>query len=180
MLQVFKKILSFLMRLFCYIYNYVILKNNHVSFGQGLVINGFIYINNKGTIDIGQNVKINSGAQFNPIGGQTRTRLIVYPGATLSIGNDVGISNSSIVSQTEILIDDGAMIGASCNIFDTDFHSLDDQVRGTKDDKGKTKPIYIGKKTFIGAHSIILKGVSTLDKSIIGAGSVIRQKATDD
>ena len=36
-----------------------------------------------------------------------------------------------------------------------------------------TKPVYIGKKVWIGVGAIILKGVTIGDGAIIGAGSVV-------
>lgn len=169
-----KKSFNALLRFFFKVYNKRVLASNYVKFGDGLIVNGIIYINNQGTLEIGEGVKINSGARFNPIGGQIQTRLIVYPGAKLRIGNNVGISNSTIVAQTAIEIDEGTLIGGSCNIWDTDFHSLDQNIRGTTNDAAKSKPIFIGKKVFLGAHSIVLKGVTIEDYSIVGAGSIVR------
>jgi len=156
-------------------YNRWLLARNGVIVHGQLTINGKLYIHNQGRLEIGQMVKINSGSRYSPIGGQTQTRLIVLPGAVLRIGDNVGISNSTIVAQTSVQIEDGAMIGGSCNIWDTDFHSIDHNLRGTQDDKAKTRPIFIGKKAFIGAHSIVLKGVSVGEFSIIGAGSIVRR-----
>ncbi|MFA5139951.1 MAG: acyltransferase [Elusimicrobiota bacterium] len=157
------------------VYNQWLLSRNGVVVGGRITVNGRLYIHNRGKLMIGKGVKINSGARYSPIGGQTQTRLIVLPGATLCIGNHVGISNSTIVAQTSVEIGDGAMIGGSCNIWDTDFHSLDSDVRGTPDDHAKTSPVHVGERAFIGAHSIILKGVSIGKASIVGAGSIVRR-----
>ena len=43
----------------------------------------------------------------------------------------------------------------------------------------KTAPIKIKKGAFIGASSIILKGVTIGERSIIGAGSVVTQDIPD-
>lgn len=152
--------------------NRLILIGHGVKFGRNVIINGSIYIRNHGRIEIGDNVVINSGHRFNPVGGQTFTRIIVRPGAELRIGNDAGISNSTIVVQSRVDISPGVMIGGSCNIWDTDFHSMDAGVRGGPKDCGKTYPIYIGDKAFVGAHSILLKGTWIGSRAIVGAGSV--------
>lgn len=160
--------------------NDLVLRNNHVIVGKNLVINGRIRVSNSGSLVIGNNVTINSGAWYSPIGGHTKTVFIVYAGGSLKIGNSVGISNSTIVVQESITIGDGTLIGGSCNIWDTDFHSLDAKVRGTVDDRGATRPVRIGEHTFISAHSILLKGSTIGDRAIVGAGSVASFKLGSD
>lgn len=73
-----------------------------------------------------------------------------------------------------IQIGDDTLIGGGVKIYDTDFHSTDWRVRNTPEDKQNTSsaPVVIGKHCFIGAGSIILKGVYIGDNSIVAAGSV--------
>lgn len=162
-----------LMKPFNKLYNHIRIIKNHVKVGNNFIINGRIYVVGK-HITIGNNVKINSGYKFNPIGGQERTMLVIKDNGKIKIGNNVGISNSTIVSHDEIIIEDNVMIGGSCKIYDTDFHSIQFNKRIDKCDNDiKTSPIIIKKNCFIGAHSIILKGVTIGEGSVIGAGSVI-------
>ena len=95
--------------------------------------------------------------------------------ATLSIGDDVGMSNTCIHCHKSITIEKGTKIGAGCLIVDTDFHSLhwEDRADHTDIEKRQCKPVYIGAYAFIGTNSIILKGVNIGEKAIIGAGSVV-------
>ena len=131
-----------------------------------------IRIKNEGVIDIGKNFIGNSGKRYNPIGGDINLSLIVHKNATLSIGNDVGISNSTIVCANRIDIHDNVFIGGSCKIWDTDFHSLDPIAR-KEGREIRTSPIKISKNVFIGGSSIILKGVAIGENSVIAAGSVL-------
>lgn len=94
------------------------------------------------------------------------------PGSQIIIGSNVGISGSTINATVRIAIGDGTIIGSGCIISDTDSHSLDYRYRDVKE-KINTKPVNIGKNVFIGARSIILKGVSIGDGAVIGAGSVV-------
>lgn len=128
----------------------------------------------KGAITIGKKVQFRSGKGYNIIGGDTRLILRAYRNGSITIGNNVGISNSAIVSMNHIEIEDNVFIGGSCKIWDTDFHSLNVVNRLMPYDTDiKSAPICIKRGAFIGAQSIILKGVTIGENSIIGAGSVV-------
>ena len=123
---------------------------------------------------MGEDVCINSGWVYNPIGGQERTVLMTVAEGEMIIGNKVGISNSTLIAREYVEIQDNVKIGGSCKIYDNDFHSLDYSNRQKKIDINiKSAPVVIKKGAFIGAHSIILKGVTIGEQSIIGAGSVV-------
>lgn len=72
-------------------------------------------------------------------------------------------------------------LGGTC-VYDTDFHSLDPLIRASSDDTKHRveKPVLIKSNAFIGAHSIILKGVTIGENSIIGAGSVVTKSVPDN
>ena len=146
---------------------------NKVNYKEIPIVNGYIFLRCNGIFNIGQNLKLNSNLRSNPIGGDEKCKFIIAENAILSIGNNVGISNSTIYCCKSIIIEDNVFIGGSTKIYDTDFHSLNFEKRISKDDDIKHKPIMICKNVFIGAHSIILKGVKIGEASIIGAGSVV-------
>lgn len=150
------------------------LKRIGCNIPTSLVINGIIKVYGKGTISIGDNVRINSGEKYNPIGGMDHTLFSVRNGGKICIGKNVGISNSAIVARSEIIIEDDVRIGGNCKIYDNDFHSTDFNNRINKNDPDiKTSPVKICKGAFIGAHTIVLKGVTIGPYSVVGAGSVI-------
>lgn len=147
-----------------------------VNFVPGMYINGKIFVQNNGSIKIGKGFQANSGVEFNPIGGDTILRLISFTKeAQIIIGENVGISNSTILAWEKIEIGNNVMIGGGVKIWDTNFHSLDPIIRtnGVVDNDVKTAPIKIDDYAFIGAGSIILKGVHIGRNSIIAAGSVV-------
>jgi len=162
--------------------NKYILRKNKVYFHDDFQIFGMLYIKNNGLIKIGNKFSANSGKNQNPIGGDTILRLITYrPEAILKIGNNVGISNSTIVCWSRIEIEDNVLIGGSVKIWDTNFHSLDASIRTCENDNDrKTCPIKICKNAFIGGSSIILKGVTIGENSIIAAGSVVNKSIPDN
>lgn len=170
-----KKIVLKILDNFIKIYNSYNMKRNAVNI-RNFIIRGKIYIRNYGSISIGKNFEANSGNRYNPIGGDTILRIIVEKNASLIIGNNVGISNSTIRVKEHIQIGNNVLIGGSCKIWDTDFHSLDAYERTHNDNKVLNKPIKINDNVFIGANSIILKGVEIGENSIIGAGSVVSKK----
>jgi acetyltransferase-like isoleucine patch superfamily enzyme len=157
-----------------FLVNMVFLKVSKVTHEGNLKIQGRIFIRNKGKINIGKNVKINSGIRYNPIGCEVNTRLVTYKSGEIIIGNDVGISNSIFISRLKIQIEDNVLIGNGCKIWDNDFHSLEVDKRHSVDKLLiKSSKILIKKNAFIGGCSIVLKGVTIGENSVIGAGSVV-------
>ena len=142
--------------------------------GRNLTINGTVYRRGRGMLTIGDRVTINSSKRSNLLGGKDYTTLCVQGGAELTIGNDVGISNATLICCQQITIGDHAMLGGDCKLYDSDFHALDPNLRGNGElDVAKTAPIIIDENAFIGAHCIILKGVHIGKCSVVGAGSVV-------
>lgn len=156
----------------------IILKGNQVEYGEGLKSRGIPKINvwRNGKMSIGKNFSMNNGNRYNRIGRQQPCIFEVRSGAELVIGNNTGISATSIVCSRKITIGDNVKIGGNTVIYDTDFHSMETATRADKlKDLQHTKsaPVIIGNDVFIGAHSTILKGVCIGDGAIIGAGSVV-------
>jgi acetyltransferase-like isoleucine patch superfamily enzyme len=164
----------------------LLIKNVQIANVFKIKISGHIKIINKGNIIIGSSVIINSGKSYNCIGGDIRTIFNVQKKGTLTIGSNVGISNSTLVCQNSIIIEDDVLIGGGCKIYDTDFHSLDYFqrskwfVENKIDEQSKQSPIKIKKGAWIGGHCIILKGVVIGEKAIIGAGSVVTKSVPNN
>jgi len=101
---------------------------------------------------------------------------VVRKNAQLIIGSNVGMSGTTIVCHKGITIGSNVKIGGNVCIYDTDFHSLDSNMRRNyQNDNEKTiqEDITIADDVFVGAHTSILKGVSVGENSIIGACSVV-------
>ena len=129
-----------------------------------------------GSCTFGNNLIMNNGINSNPIGCYERCTFFVDRGAKLIIGDNLGISQAAIACHIKVTIGNNVTIGGGVCIYDTDFHSLDYRLRinPEMDNIHKIKiPVIIHDNVFIGAHSIILKGVVIGENSIIGAGSVV-------
>lgn len=135
-----------------------------------------INVNMNGKFKIGKGLVLHNGKYFNMIGRPQPCYFIIGENAELEINNHVGISSTGIVCWNKICIGSNVKIGGGVVIYDTDFHSLLSEERNSIPEVTsniKTRPIVIQDNVFIGAHSIILKGVTIGMNSIIGAGSVV-------
>lgn len=157
--------------------NRVIFLLNGVKVGKNVRIRGTIDIRlpDKGEIIIGDNVLINSAAWANPIGWTDKTRFELFENGSIYIGNNVGISNVSIASSSKVVIGNHVLLGAGVKIYGTDFHPVDPDERLSYEQSKYTKSseIVIEDNVFVGAGTIILKGVHIGRGSTIGAGSVV-------
>lgn len=159
------------------IYVWYTLITNNISCPD-LVSNGrpFIRKHSKGVLTIGQSLRLNNGKRFNVIGFTQPCVLLVAEDATLKIGDNVGLSQASIICHYKIEIGDNVKIGGGGKIYDTDFHSLspEDRLDPQRDMQNKKKAaVKIGNNVLIGAGAIVLKGVEIGDNSVVGAGSVV-------
>ena len=128
-----------------------------------------------GTLQIGSDFKCNNKVKSNSIGLiQPCVFNISTPGSRIIIGDNVGISGSTICATESVSIGDNVLIGSGCLISDSDAHPLDWRDRKeNRNDNTLHSPVHIGNDVFIGARCIILKGVTIGDRAIIGAGSVV-------
>lgn len=164
------------------IWNYLVLKRKQVKIGNNLRIQGRLFCHgDKNRIIVGDNVTINSSSIINPTSGANHSHLRAdYPGM-ISIGNNVGLSHVNITSFSSVVIEDNVLIGSGVKIWDTDFHPLSYEKRiENNGNTGVSNPILIKEGAFIGACSIILKGVTIGKHSIVGAGSVVTKDIPDN
>lgn len=143
----------------------------------------YISVARGGKCSIDTNFEMHNGLTGNPIGRPQRCVFFVDKGANLTIGKNVGISSTALVSHISITIGDNVKIGGGVCIYDTDFHALDALKRNDKENDRKLKhnmPVIIGDNVFIGAHSTILKGVTIGTNSIIGACSVVTKSIPEN
>ena len=130
----------------------------------------------RGEIVAGRGFKCINRFETNLIGLIQPCLFTVFPDAAIRIGDNVGISGSTLRCSTAITIGDNTTIGSGCLIIDTDGHPLQATQRRQATDFYRntvSKPIVIGNDVFIGARSIVLKGVTIGDGAIVGAGSVV-------
>ena len=161
------------------LWNMFMLRRKQVAYGRNLQIIGRVHIHGgKGNIRIGDDCTIVSNEDRNPAAGGHNTHLVAGPAGKLTIGDHVGMSYVYIVAHQEVTIGDDVLIGADTKIWDTDFHPVaygDRKARKAPN----TRPVLIREGAFIGACTLILKGVTIGKHSVIGAGSVVTHDIPD-
>lgn len=115
-----------------------------------------------GKLSVGNRVKMNFGVKISISGG-----------AELSIKDGVFLNHDcAVYCQDHIEIGAGTEFGPGVLVYD---HDHDFRCKGgLKAGKFKTSPVVIGKNVWIGANSIILRGTTIGDNSVIGAGTIVK------
>ncbi len=156
---------------------HILFRLSGVRFGRGLRLKGIPVAARvkDSSITIGEEVTIKSAFLSNLVGLYQRSVLVARaPGASIVIGDHVGISGATIYARTRIEIGACTQIGGNVKILDNDFHPLEPEARRQDiKEEIKARPILIGKDCFIGTNAIILKGTVLGDGCIVGAGAVV-------
>ena len=162
--------------------NRVLLKKKGAVLGRNVQIPGKLNLVTSGNnvIGIGDNFYFSSGDAVNPISSNLQGAIYLENGASLKIGNNVGMSSTRMWVYDSVTIGNNVKIGACVLITDTDAHPLDYLARRSSNEGTKSAPIVIEDDVWVGAHSIILKGVTIGARSIIGAGSVVTKNIPAD
>lgn len=184
MIRFISKILNFPTALRIKFYpsiNRMILRTYGAVLGKNIQIPDKVHWLIRGSkVRVGDNLYFSSGDAVNPIGSNLQGAIYVESRASLTIGNDVGMSSTRMWIHESVTIGDNVKIGACVLITDTDAHPLDYLARRTSNEGTKSAPIEIEDDVWVGAHSIILKGVTIGARSIIGAGSVVTKSIPAD
>lgn len=164
-----------------WLYNWLTVKYRKVDFISFPRIKGRIKLYGEGHFKFGRDVKFNCSLESNFIGLFKTCTVAVLKGASLEIGDYSGFSGVSIYCADEIRIGQHVNCGGNVCIWDTDFHPLDfAQRRNHNVAEINTAPIIIEDDVFVGANSIVLKGVRIGARSIIGAGSLVSKNIPPD
>ena len=139
-----------------------------IEYGKDIRIIGKVIINRMpdSKIRIGDHCIFNSSSNFNFRGINHPCILQTgSPTAKILIGDHVGMSGVSIVSNYSVTIGNHVLIGANCQIGDRDDHS--------NRYASQSKPIEIKDHVWLGMNVTMLKGVTIGENSIIGANSLV-------
>ena len=163
------------------------LKFRKIKYGKNFKLKGLPFIYNKkgSSIIIGDNCTIKSSFLSNLVGLYQRTIIVTRaPGARIFIGDNVGMSGTTVYARKSVEIGNNVCIGGNVKILDNDFHPTDPDKRnellkedapldGEKVTWIGTDPIKIGDNCFIGCNALILKGTVLKENCVVGAGAVV-------
>lgn len=158
---------------------------------SGVVIGENVILHGRPTVSLEPGSRITVGERTVLTSRSAKTALGVShpcilrtltPTASISIGQDSGLSGTTICAATEVRIGCRVLIGADVMIFDTDFHPVDALHRryASLPQPRQEDSVVIEDDVFVGARSLILKGVKIGRRSVVAAGSVVTRSVPDD
>jgi len=143
--------------------------------GSGLLIDRLPAIGGRGTIILGDNVRLAGVISFGFL-----NRWIEAP--ELVIGDQTFIGHGCAISVgSSVRIGKHCLLAGCVSVSDYDGHPTDAALRRTSPaPRESIKPVVIGDDVWIGAGSRILKGVSIGDRSIVAAGAIVTKPVPPD
>jgi len=120
-----------------------------------------IYLMGQSKLKIGKWLRLHGGC-----------RIRLANKGEMIIGDNVKVNyNCMFVSMKRIVIEDGVEFGPNVLVYD---HDHDFRASGgLKDERYKFGEVVIGKNSWIGANSIILRGVKIGENCVVAAGSIV-------
>jgi acetyltransferase-like isoleucine patch superfamily enzyme len=154
-----------------------------IELGSGCKIK-VLYISASGNVTIGARVNVREKAQ---IGGQGSfvigDRCVVEPSGldihtvgptvTVRIGMECGINGLDVYATDDVTIGDRCMVGV-CSMVTTDFHSTRTD-RWSRDVPAKRGSITVGTNVWLANRTVVTKGVSIGDNSVVSIGTIVRE-----
>lgn len=137
--------------------------NASVSIGERVFIPRRIEVfgADNGRIELGREVTIDTGA-----------RLHVANDAVMRIGDRVGVGPYNFFNAfDDLTVGEDTMFGPLININCAD-HGVE-RGKPMREQKGTYAPVTIGRDCWLGAMTIVLKGVTIGDGAVIGGGAVV-------
>src|SRR6185437_9781424 len=131
------------------------------SVGHYTQLQGRVRIFNRGSIIIGNHVRIHSTV--------VPVEFAAMPGAVLEIGDNTFVNYGvSISSHQLVRIGRDCLLGTYVNIMDNTWHDILDRER-----LPPSRPVVVEDNVWLGNRVIVLPGVTIGHGAVIGAGAVV-------
>lgn len=157
------------------------LRRAGVVLGRDVSVIGrpFVRLAERESIRLGDRVVLNSRPDANTLEARGPVMLrTVLPGSRILVGPDTGMTSTTISAAGTIRIGARVLIGGGVVITDSDHHPVHPPANTPRRFASFPPPeevhaVVIEDDVFIGAHSIVLKGVRIGAGAVVGAGSVV-------
>jgi len=149
------------------------LLGRRVIIGKFFKVTGPLDIKGPGTVVFGDHCTVMS-SRLRPTTPYTHSA-----DAVIRFGNRVMLTRTRLGCVKRIEVGDDAGL-AEAWIMDSDFHRVEVSEGPRHSTSGASKPVVIGPNAWIGAGSMVLKGVRIGVNSIVGAGAVVAFSVPDD
>lgn len=116
---------------------------------------GVRVMKNNGSVFVGDKVFLHRNVKLSAYGGKIE----------IGSGSYIG-DRTEIHSGESVKIGNGVNIAWDCNVLDRDYHAFNS-------DEEKKSPVVIEDHVWIGARSMVLKGVTIGTGAVVAAGSVV-------
>lgn len=160
-------------------YDYLIKHGVETEFGYVTLYGNPIIVKKEGSvIRMGKGVVLVSNSMTNTAGVNHPVIIATYSEkAEVVIGDNVGMSGTSINCVDSCVIEEGVKLGANVNVWDTDFHPLDPSSRANQRSilEAQSAPIVLEKNVWVGANTTILKGVTVGENTVVGTMSLVNK-----
>ena len=147
-----------------------LLRKRHGDIGRNLLVKKGVSFSlaPDSSILIGSNVTIAEGA-----------RIFVGKSGRLVLNDHVFVgADTTLIANASLIIGEGTQIAHRVTIIDTDHqHKIFDQP--LRNQGSISREIRVGEECWIGAHAILLKGVTLGNRVVVGAGSVVTKTFAD-
>lgn len=137
-----------------------------VVIGRHFQVVGKLDVRGPGTVIFGDRCSVHS-TRLAPTTPYTHS-----PDAVIEFGDLVRLTGTRLSCSERIEVGDWSGL-SDCRIMDTDFHASEVFDRPRYQTDGTSKPVILGRNVWVGAGSMVLKGVQIGDHSIVGAGAVV-------
>jgi acetyltransferase-like isoleucine patch superfamily enzyme len=157
------------------------LRYRGVLLGKDVKVYGRLHVSNAqgSKILLGDNVVLNADMDRNSLEARGPVVLkTLNSGAVITIGPDSGLTSATISSAIRVVVGARVLIGAGVMITDSDHHVVRPEAGLARRFLGlpiasESDSIVVEDDVFIGARSIVLKGVRIGAGTVVGAGSVV-------
>lgn len=139
---------------------------NYGPFDKGQHSKTQFILKNNATVTFKGKCNINAGGTINIISGKC------------TLGDNFAANACFLLScEKQISIGDNVLFGWDCTVIDGDGHMIND-VAGHCCNEAES--IYIGNHVWVAAHASILKGTKISNDSVVGYGSIVTKKFSDN